>query len=313
MNEIRSFETKDIAYFFTPVLVCMFLWGGGIALLYFALKGEIDQKNGNDGAMLVVGVGTILVGVYYVYSQITKSKKIFIDTEKVLIDKRLFFHEQIEKIYLTKKKPISILSFNHGTIIFRLKDGTEFITYDALYRNAREMKLFLEKHYAEVVDDYKPALSKIMLPDSFETFYTYKGNLLTSYRFYVSLLLFIVLLRSLETIMSLHLIAGLLFISLMLFFVAIVVRQFNFFKLSEQTLTVSNHFFFLKNERHYKITEIRNVIFEKNLQNADYLRIIKNDFKEVTFGAATLNKQDWIDLKTNLERVNIQVSVESVN
>jgi hypothetical protein len=73
-------------------------------LSFFALKGDFNRKSGYDGAMLMIGVCFFIAGIYFAYSQITKLKRLFIDTEKVLVDKRLFFQNQIEKIYLTKGK-----------------------------------------------------------------------------------------------------------------------------------------------------------------------------------------------------------------
>jgi hypothetical protein len=199
-----------------------------------------------------------------------------------------------------------------GTIIFKLKDQTEFIIYDTLYSNSREMKIFLENYYGDVVDGHKPVLAERVLHDSFETFYTYKGNLFTSFRFYFLIFWIVVMFKAFQTVFYFEFVYGIVFGSFLVIVTLLMPLHFNYFQLSDQTLTVNNHFYFWNRSR-YRLGSIRNVIFEKHSRGPKSLRIIQNDFKEYNFPAASLNEQDWIDLKKNLEAASIPVDVENLN
>jgi hypothetical protein len=62
----------------------------------------------------------------------------------------------------------------------------------------------------------------------------------------------------------------------------------------------------------YRLSDIREVVFELPYKMPVSLRIITNDFESKLYPAATLWSKKWIELKDELEKKNIKVRNEGV-
>lgn len=83
----------------------------------------------------------------------------------------------------------------------------------------------------------------------------------------------------------------------------------HYFKLSPNFMVVRNHNFFWKKDV-YRLTDIREVVFETRTKMPICLRVITNGYRDKLYAADTLYRKTWLVLKAELESKNIQVRNE---
>jgi hypothetical protein len=74
-------------------------------------------------------------------------------------------------------------------------------------------------------------------------------------------------------------------------------------------MVVRNHNFFWKKDV-YRLTDIREVVFETRTKMPICLRVITNGYRDKLYAADTLYRKTWLVLKAELESKNIQVRNE---
>lgn len=309
---IRS-EKNLFIFYIRPILIFALCIATGIMLVFFSLKGDFDRKTGNDGVQLVIGVILIFGVVAYAKARIQHAKNIYIDTEKVLIGKTVFFIEQIQVIKLTRRKALTFLSPPGSVTIFIINNGTSHIFFDKLYRNEYELKQFIELHYGSLVEGFAATIPEPLPDEDFETFYTFKGNLMLSWRFYLVIFFFIVFIKAGIFSRDINNISRTVLSIAMLIILFGAFLQFNYFELSAQTLVVKKFFLFGFFSRRYKLSGIREVVFERGDRSARSLRIIQRNFSSQSFSAASLLTTDWIEFKKVLESSGIVVRTENID
>jgi hypothetical protein len=305
-------EKNPFTFYLLPILISSICIEAGILMIVYSLKGNFVQKTGNDGVQLVVGLVLIFAGVAYTNARFQHTKSIYIDNEKVLIGNRLFLIEQVKKIELTRRKALTFFSPNGSVTIFILNNGTRHIFFDKLYRNAYDLKQFIELHYGSVVEGFSATYPESPPSEEFETFYIFKGNLMVNWRFYMLLFFLIVFIKAGFFSLDFDNIPGVIFGIPMLIVLIGVFWQFNYFELSSQTLVVKKFIPFIFSRR-YKLREIREAVFESGDRQPRSVRIIMRNFSNKVFHAPTLLTTDWIEFKKALESEGVTVRTENIN
>jgi hypothetical protein len=199
-----------------------------------------------------------------------------------------------------------------GTAIL-FNDGTEKILFDDMYSNSSEIKLFLERVVIKKQDFNHDSIKEIS-DDAirFENEETFKGNQFTSLRGI-----------SLWGLIGFF---GFLLISkwqspplgLLIFFGAFGTFWFvlnswlmHYFGLTKDYLIVRNHNFFWK-VKIYRLTDIKEVVYETQGKQPNCMRIITNDFRNKLYPAGTLRDKTWLDLKDKLEAKGVTVRNECI-
>ena len=88
-------------------------------------------------------------------------------------------------------------------------------------------------------------------------------------------------------------------------------RMMHYFEISKVFFVIKNHYFFWK-KTFYPISEIREVVYERQHKQPNRIRLITKDFKSKLYIAASLNNKIWLEMKTDLESKNIIVRNECI-
>ena len=84
----------------------------------------------------------------------------------------------------------------------------------------------------------------------------------------------------------------------------------NYFELSDTFLLVRNHNLIWR-KRFYRLSDIKEIVFEQPEKMPVCLRIVTNDFESKQYPAGTLWNKDWRALKKILTEKNIPVRNEA--
>ncbi|MES2850182.1 MAG: hypothetical protein V4685_14080, partial [Bacteroidota bacterium] len=222
--------------------------------------------------------------------------------------------KDLENVELTGKRPFKyFINFPMEAATLNFKNGQIKYIFDDMYANSWQIKSFLKtvvidkKEYAEKVNyDIKHS----DLSDDF--FEIYKGNQFTSLRGILlwALVGFLcyVFLNSKKIPTFGATIFLLLFCSFWFFLNSWLM---NYFKVSQNFFIVKNHNFFWK-EKGYKLSDIKEIVFETQGKMPNCLRIITKDFRNKLYPAGTLRDKTWLELKDKLESYNIRVRNECI-
>jgi len=291
----------------------LFSFGSFMLFISFDIlqKGQPVPK---DYIMPFFSLAMYFYAFYMVYIYWKNSPKITIDKYNIKIGEQSFYLKDIKDVALTGKMPFGyIIRFPmEGTAIL-FNDGTEKILFDDMYANSYELKSFLEQVILRK-QEFKPTMTNEISKNEirFENEDTFKGNQFTS-------------LRGISLWGLIGFFTYLLFtkwqsppIGLLIFFGAFgtfwfVLHswQMHYFGLTKDYLIVRNHNFIWK-AKIYRLTEIKEVVFERQGKQPNCMRIITNDFKNKFYPAGTLRDKTWLDLKDKLEAKGVTVRNECI-
>lgn len=293
----------------------LFLFALGSFMVFISFdilqKGQPATK---EYFMPVFSLVIYFLAFYMVYSYWKNSPKITIDKHNIKIGNQTFYLKDIKDVALTGKMPFRfIIRFPmEGTAIL-FNDGTEIILFDDMYANSYELKSFLEQVILKK-QEFKPTLTNEISKNEiqFEIEETFKGNQFTS-------------LRGISLWGLIGFFTFMLFskwqsspIGLLVFFGAFGTFWFilhswlmHYFGLTKDHLIVRNHNFIWK-AKIYRLTDIKEVVFETQGKQPNCMRIITNDFRNKLYPAGTLRDKTWLDLKDKLEAKGVTVRNECI-
>jgi hypothetical protein len=267
-----------------------------------------------DFFMPVFSLGIYFLAFSMVYSYRKNSPKITIDQQNIKLGNETFYLKDIKDVKLTGKMPFCfIIKFPmEGTAIL-FKNGTKKIIFDDMYANSSQIKLFLEQVILKK-QEFKPALTNEISKNEirFEHEETYKGNQFTS-------------LRGISLWGIFAFFAFMLFskwqsppVGLLIFLGAFGTFWFtlhswlmHYFGLTKDYLVVRNHNFIWK-VKIFRLTDIKEVVFETQGKQPNCMRIITKDFRNKLYPAGTLRDKTWLEMKRQLESKGINVRNECI-
>lgn len=293
----------------------LFLCCIGTLLLFTSI--DILQKENpstKEYLMPVVSLALYFLAFSMLYAYWKNSPKITLDKHSIKIGRDTFYLKNIENIALTGKMPFKfIISFPmEGTAIL-FNDGTEKILFDDMYSNSSEIKLFLEQvvikkqefNYDSIKEISKNAIQ-------FENEETFKGNQFTSLRGislwgFIGFFTFLLISKSPSPPLGLLIFFG----ALGFFWFVLHSWLMHYFGLTKDYLIIRNHNFFWKTKI-YRLTDIKEVVYETHGKQPNCMRLITNDFKNKLYPAGTLRDKTWLDLKNKLEAKGVAVRNECI-
>jgi hypothetical protein len=293
-------------FFWCLFYFLMFLMIGGIFVHQYNSK---EFETPNYGVLLLLGL--ILIGACYtIYKYFKKAPAIEVDNRSIAFEGSIYFWKDIEKIELTGKQPFLFLTNREG-VLLKFKGQKERVFLDALYGNSYQIKQFIQSEIIDKVDyDPKKIIEANPLEIENDQFIKYKGLQFFNFR---AIFLFGILIGLVyASILKIH------SVGLLIFFVILGTLVFfgfswflYYFELSDQYFLVRNHDRFWVKEI-YKLSDIREIVFEQEDRMPDCLRIITKDFKSELYPAASLRYKIWRKLKEDLEKKNIKVRNECI-
>lgn len=308
-------ERHKLKFYFSIIFGALFFLGLGTVLLIVFIKssqkGDLESK---DYLMPVFSLTIYFVAIYTVYRYYRNAPKIQVDKDFISFGHETFSWTDLKKIELTGKKPFPyLIDFPMEAASLQFKDGRKKYIFDDMYENSWEIKSFLK----QVIIDKKKLIEKNNQPLSqselnSDLYETIKGNQFTSLRGLSLWLLLGFFAYSISTSSKsptfLLIIFSIAFSSFWFIFHSWLMH---YFEISGTYFVVRNHNFIWKRIA-YRLSDIKEIVFETKGKMPNCLRIITNDFKTKLYPAGTLRDKAWLELKEKLESYKIKVRNECI-
>jgi len=301
---------------------------GSLFLAFFSIGGTVKlfidpytTKGEPVGSVYIFVLLIVwIVFLYSVYDLLRIPKILFENNTivfKTIFSTRRIDFSEISSITLTGKKNIAATVSPEEISILNLSSGEKVYIRVECYRNSPEIRQILEK-LKPGQDSQNNNLKTISNKESInksdykaEGLWTIKfsGNPLFNFN---SILFFgftFGLLFSTKDTIALHKERlAILILPIITFYLGLGF-QLHYFILSNNYLIVKNHFWFWKKHT-YKISELREAVFESPYKTSDSLRLITTSFKSKLYPAGSLRKRHWRELKRLLEEKKIMIRDE---
>ena len=284
-------------------------------LLYIYFK-ELDKGNSSLKGilMLLFSISCFAFAVYSLYRYIKNAPIISLDKDFINFNNQTFSLADIDKIELTGKRPFKYaITFPMEAATLRFKNGETKYIFDDMYSNSWEIKSFLKQVLIDKKDFFEPIENAIYKSTLDRDYYvTYKGTVITSLRGIslwglIGFFAYMLLDNNKPTTNGLVI----FFFCFSSFWFLLHTYLMNYFQVSDNYFVVRNHNFFWT-KKAYRITDIKEVVFETQGKMPNCLRVITKDFRNKLYPAGTLRDKTWLDLKDKLETYKIKVRNECI-
>lgn len=275
------------------------------------LNNEVENKT---YLMPIFGVLVYFIGFSFAKSYIKNTPKIILDFEKITIKNRTYYWKDIQNVKMTGKKGFGLLSYQMEVTTLKFQNKiTEYI-FDDMYSNSWEIKSFIKQIVVDKKNKFEISTNETNKKDiEKEHFEEFKGNPFFSFRGIMmwSLILFLLFMTFSPFSKISYFNALKFFIPFGLFWFAFNAYCMHYFELSKNYFVVRNHYFWWIKDI-YKSSEIEIIIYESQGKQPNSLRIITKNYRRKLYPAGTLNDKKWLEMKTKLERQNIEVRNECI-
>ncbi|MBC7440193.1 MAG: hypothetical protein H7250_09440 [Flavobacterium sp.] len=291
-------------FYLLAILINIFFLGIGSIFISASLRDNNDKG-------YVIFILFLLLTIYFDVLFIKNSQKIVLNKKGVSYKNKLHYWKDIVEIKLTGK---SGFFFNTPTecAVLKFKDLQEIRIFDDLYSNSAEMKCFIQDFVVDKKENFEVVNHKNNFHDlKNEIFISYKGNAIFSFRglfmwIFIFFLMFLPLKSSKLCINDFN-----FPIIFSIFWFVLNSFMMFYFQISKNYFIVKNHYFFWV-FKIFKISEIKEIVFEQYGKQPNRLKIINNKFKTKVFSAGSLTDKTWMKMKTELESRNVLVRNECI-
>ena len=256
-----------------------------------------------DYVFFAIGLVFVFLAFYIVIKYFRHTPNIKADESTITFGSNEVYQiSDISDIQLSGKFPLRILfDFPMEATALHFKDGSRKYIYDDLYANSWQLKSFLE----QIVVYKKPYEVSVpdMIAEEPDLAYmeVFKGNPAFSFRG-------IILWGLIGFMLYLTFFGGkpvdpkvtVFFIGLSIFLFLMISLSMNYFGLTSEYLIVKNHHFIWK-KHFYKLSNIKEIVYETQPKATYALRLITRDFKTKKYAAGTLRAKHWLELMDKLQ------------
>ena len=275
------------------------------------LNNEVENKT---YLMPIFGVLVYFIGFSFAKSYIKNTPKIILDFEKITIKNRTYYWKDIQNVKMTGKKGFGLLSYQMEVTTLQFQNKiTEYI-FDDMYSNSWEIKSFIKQIVVDKKNKFEISTNETNKKDiEKKHFEEFKGNPFFSFRGIMmwSLILFLLFMTFSPFRKISYFNALKFFIPFGFFWFAFNAYCMHYFELSKNYFVVRNHYFWWIKDI-YKSSEIEIIVYESQGKQPNSLRIITKNYRRKLYPAGTLNDKKWLEMKTKLERQNIEVRNECI-
>ena len=314
MKEIQS-RRHPFKFYLSILFGSLFFLALGTALLFIFFKelnsGELKPK---VYFLPLASLCVYILAFYTVYKYFKNAPIIKLDEQVISIGNTKYYWSNVKKIELSGKWNFPyILYFPMEAFEIIFNNGTSKVIFDDMYSNSWEIKSFikfviLEKNQVQSIKSSTITYEEV----KFDNFEIFKGNQFTSLRgisLWSVIGFFILLMLSKNKVPEINAIIFLTSLSLLWFILHSYMM--NYFMCSNNYFIIKNHNLLWKSKI-FKLSEIKEIVFETQGKQPNSLRVITKDFRNKLYLAGTLRDHDWLELKSKLEKNNIQVRNECI-
>ena len=305
---------RRFSKFYLPLIaISFFYFALGSVLVLGAISSLIQDKPG-DKSYLLLAAGLIfyICFIHNIYAYFKNAPIIKLNSKSISFNNNKYLVSEINNIFLSGKQPFKhIINLPMESTELLFKNKKSKYIFDDMYSNSWEIKSYLAEIFRKNEDDSPKYINYTPVDNNDSPLESFKGHHLLSFTgiyFWALAIFFIYILligKSNSLIFSCT-------IFLLLFLLLIHITSFmNYFQISDNHLIIKNHIL-IWNKKSYNMQNIQEIVFERNGNMPNVLRIITNDFKSKKFSASTLKNKNWFDFKLKLEEYNIKVRNESI-
>jgi hypothetical protein len=314
MTKITSKENRKMVWF-SIIFSLLFFTALGTFMIYIFYKMWLNNEVENKTYLMpIFGVLVYFIGFSFAKSYIKNTPKIILDFEKITIKNRTYYWKDIQNVKMTGKKGFGLLSYQMEVTTLQFQNKiTEYI-FDDMYSNSWEIKSFIKQIVVDKKNKFEISTNETNKKDiEKEHFEEFKGNPFFSFRGIMmwSLILFLLFMTFSPFRKISYFNALKFFIPFGLFWFAFNAYCMHYFELSKNYFVVRNHYFWWIKDI-YKSSEIEIIVYESQGKQPNSLRIITKNYRRKLYPAGTLNDKKWLEMKTKLERQNIEVRNECI-
>lgn len=300
---------------FSIIFSLLFFTALGTFMIYLFYKMWLNNEVENKTYLMpIFGVLVYFIGFSFAKSYIKNTPKIILDFEKITIKNRIYYWKDIQNVKMTGKKGFGLLSYQMEVTTLQFQNKiTEYI-FDDMYSNSWEIKSFIKQIVVDKKNKFEISTNETNKKDiEKEHFEEFKGNPFFSFRGIMmwSLILFLLFMTFSPFRKISYFNALKFFIPFGLFWFAFNAYCMHYFELSKNYFVVRNHYFWWIKDI-YKSSEIEIIVYESQGKQPNSLRIITKNYRRKLYPAGTLNDKKWLEMKTKLERQNIEVRNECI-
>ncbi|MEQ8925776.1 MAG: hypothetical protein RLO81_08155 [Fulvivirga sp.] len=309
----------------SPLFFLFFIGGLSYMLALVSIKelteGTVDSlfKTPIYGSIVFIG---LLIWMAYHYAKMCKTIQIGEDGLKFsgIFKSELIKWDEVDKIKLTGKK-IIIFSPMEATHI-KLKNGSQRTIVAFYYENMDSMRRALEQ-VNNCIKIRKPVeiIQRKRIPVKIEKvgflntvgMTKYSGNHFISFNgimIYGWVIFFAYLGLTTESPNSFET-NLILFICVFGFFYGLMGFQLHYYYMDKDFLVIKNHVWPWRIHR-YRISDIKQAVFETPYRMSTSLRIITKDYKSTLYPGGSLNDDTWEQLLMEFKNLKVSVRNEAI-
>lgn len=295
---------------------------GALFLAFFAIGGTIkifidpyNTKGEPVGSIFVVVLFIAWLAFLYSIYDILKIPKIIFKHDcivfKTVFSTRVISLSEISSIKLTGKKNITATLNAEEISTLNLSNGESIFIRIECYSNNAEIRQALEKLIPPLATEKKESGAESQYHSKEEHLWDLKFsgnpfinlNSILFFGFTIGLLL-----ATRDTIKLYPKRLPILIIPIIAFYLGLGF-QLHYFILSNNHLTIKNHFWFWKKHT-YQINDLKEIVLESPYRTSNSLRLITKSFKSKIYPAGSLRKRHWRELKHLIKEKGITVRDE---
>lgn len=290
--------------FYLTLILCNAFLLTLVVLLFIKCIEQNNNKYGL-GCLFILAISiSVTIGF------IKNASTIILDTKGIIFRKKFYSWDDLSSTKLTGRGDMVFTSGECATLIF--KNNKKIEIFDDFYSNSAEIKYFIQEN---IIDSKEINIAKHENDFSDvekESFTTYKGNPVFSFNGIImwGLILYfaLMLIRSNK---SINIKATLFFVIISVFWISIISCSMYYFEISKKFFVVKNHYFFWKKDIYF-ISNIREIVYERQHKQSNKIRLILNDYNTKTYLAGSLTDKTWLEMKDELENKNITIRNHSI-
>lgn len=300
-RHLRKFYLSLFGVFVFFILMSFFILG-----LFIHLYNSNYFETRNYG-LIPLFLAFVIGFIYVLYRYIIFAPLIEVNKDFIKLNSSIYYWKDLEKIELTGKRNFLLFIDREGTLL-KFKNQKPRIFLDSMYSNSSQIKNFIQCvviDRSNFITEITPPQAKELAGEKLEKYarcqlFNYRGIVLWGI---AGLIMYGLVINGHKTGLLIFLvIIGLSFTSGLSWY-------FYYFKLSENYLVIRNSNFFWWNKI-YRLSDIKEIVFERGDKMPTSLRVIQKDFDSELFPAAALWGKDWRQLKAALEKKNIPVRLD---
>ena len=278
-------------------------------LILISISHEYFKYNNKSFAIAFLIFTAVAISINMGF--IKNAPSIKLDKKGIRLNNNFYWWADLSSAKLTGKGGMILTSGECATLTFN--DSTVIKIFDDFYSNISEIKSFIQQIVIEKKD--KIGITKqdsITSTINQDVLVSYKGNPLFSFiGIYLWVLILLVFFILIHAVTHFNINGSVVSTILILLLFSVFYRLMHYFEVSAYIFCIRKHYFYWKKD-YYNISDIRDIVIERQGKFSNRLRLITKDFETKLYPGVGISDKTWLKMKKDLESKNITVRNENI-